>query len=60
MATTASLLSGLRTESPDSSTAAAAIAGWQAHALVSAEARLRDTWRDFAKTKAPWEKDAEA
>jgi triphosphatase len=47
-------------ESPDSSTAAAAIAGWQAHALVSAEARLRDTWKEFAKAKAPWEKDAEA
>lgn len=60
MATTASLLSDLRIESPDSGTAAAAIAGWQAHALVSAEQRLRDTWRDFAKTEAPWEKDAEA
>ncbi len=60
MATTASLLSGLDTETPDSRIAAAAIAGWQASAMVSTEQRLRDAWRNFAKTKAPWEKDAEA
>jgi inorganic triphosphatase YgiF len=60
MATTATLLSGLSMESPDSSTAAAAISGWQAHALVSAETRLRDTWKAFAKTKLPWVKDVEA
>jgi inorganic triphosphatase YgiF len=59
MATTTSLLSGLGMETPDSRIAAAAIAGWQASALVSVESRLRETWRNFAKTKAPWETDAE-
>jgi inorganic triphosphatase YgiF len=59
MATTASLLSGLGMETPDSRIAAAAIAGWQASSMMSTESRLRDTWRNFAKTKAPWEKDAE-
>jgi inorganic triphosphatase YgiF len=60
MATTAALMSGLGMETPDSRIAAAAIAGWQASALVNVESRLRDTWRNFVKTKAPWEKDAEA
>jgi inorganic triphosphatase YgiF len=60
MATTASLLSGLGVESPNGGTAAAAIAGWQAHGMVSAEARLRDAWRAFAKAKVPWVQDAEA
>ncbi len=60
MATTASLMSGLGMETPDSRIAAAAIAGWQASAMMSTESRLRDAWRNFAKTKAPWEKDAEA
>jgi triphosphatase len=60
MATTASLMSGLDMESPDSRVAAAAIAGWQASALGGVEQRLRDTWRDFAKAKAPWEKATEA
>ena len=60
MATTASLMSGLDVESPDSRVAAAAIAGWQASALGGVEQRLRDTWRDFAKAKAPWEKATEA
>jgi triphosphatase len=60
MATTAALMSGLGMETPDSRIAAAAIAGWQASALVNVASRLRDTWRNFVKTKAPWEKDAEA
>jgi triphosphatase len=60
MATTASLLSGLGVESPNSGTAAAAIAGWQAHGMVSAEGRLRDAWRNFTKAKVPWVQDAEA
>jgi triphosphatase len=59
MATTASLLSGLGMETPDSRIAAAAIAGWQASSMMSTEAGLRETWRNFVKTKAPWEKDAE-
>jgi triphosphatase len=60
MATTASLLSGLGMETPDSRIAAAAIAGWQASSMMNAESRLRDAWRNFIKAKAPWEKDAEA
>jgi triphosphatase len=59
MATTASLLAGLGAESADSGAAAAAIAGWQAHASVGVEARLRSAWRDFTKTKAPWSREAE-
>ncbi|WP_024514057.1 CYTH and CHAD domain-containing protein [Bradyrhizobium sp. Tv2a-2] len=60
MATTASLLSGLGVEAPNGGTAAAAIAGWQAHGMVSAEGRLRDAWRNFAKAKVPWAQDAKA
>ena len=54
MATTGSLLASLVETAADSGAAAAAIAGWQAHAMVGAEARLRDAWRDFAKTRPPW------
>ena len=54
MATTGSLLADLVATSAESGAAAAAIAGWQAHAMVGAEARLRDAWRDFAKTRPPW------
>ena len=54
MATTGSLLANLVAASAESGAAAAAIAGWQAHAMVGAEARLRDAWRDFAKTRPPW------
>ena len=60
MATTASLLSGLGMETPDSRVAAAAIAGWQASSMVSTEARLREAWRNFAKAQAPWEKDEQS
>ena len=60
MATTTALMSGLGMETPDSRIAAAAIAGWQASALVSVESRLRETWRNFAKTKVPWESEAQA
>src|SRR5262249_44107651 len=59
IATTASLLAGLGAEARGSDTAAAAIAGWQAHALVGVEARLREAWRDFSKAKAPWSIEAE-
>jgi inorganic triphosphatase YgiF len=59
MATTASLLKGLSADSPDSGPAAAAVAGWQAHALGSVEPRLRNAWRDFSKMKAPWLREAE-
>ena len=59
MATTASLLGGLGAVSSDSFTASAAITGWQAHAMTGAEARLREAWRGFAKTKVPWSKAAE-
>ena len=54
MATTGSLLANLVAASAEDGMAAAAIAGWQAHAMVGAEARLRDAWRDFAKIQAPW------
>jgi CHAD domain-containing protein len=54
MTTTGSLLSDLVAASAESGTAAAAIAGWQAHAMVGAEQRLRSAWRDFAKTRPPW------
>jgi inorganic triphosphatase YgiF len=54
MATTSKLLAGLDGGSSDSGTAAAAIAGWQAHAMVGSESRLRDAWSDFAKTMVPW------
>jgi len=60
MATTTSLLAGLDAGAPGGNTAAAAIAGWQAHAMVGAEARLRNAWSDFAKMKAPWSGEAAA
>ncbi len=58
MAATGSLLSDLVALSAESGAAAAAIAGWQAHAMVGAEARLRSAWRDFAKTRPPWAQPA--
>jgi triphosphatase len=60
MATTASLLAGLGAEAPGSSSAVAAITGWQAHAMVGAETHVRSAWSDFAKAKPPWLRDAEA
>jgi triphosphatase len=60
MAMTAALLSSLDAETPVGGTARAAIAGWQAHAMVGTESRLREAWSDFAKTKVPWEKQTEA
>ena len=58
-AITGALLEGLDAESSKIGTAAAAIAGWQAHRSVGAESRLRSAWRDFTKTKAPWSRDAQ-
>jgi CHAD domain-containing protein len=60
LATTTSLLAGLDAKASGATQAAAAIAGWQAHAMVGAEARLRSAWADFAKMKLPWEGDAAA
>lgn len=60
MATTASLLQGLGTEALDSGTAAAAITGWQAHAMAGSEPRLREVWCDFVETKPPWSRETEA
>lgn len=54
MATTAALLAGPETVPAESAQAAAAITGWQAHAMASVEARLRDTWRDYVKVELPW------
>jgi triphosphatase len=60
MATTASLLADVGTESSGSGTAAAAIAGWQAHAMVGVEPRLKKAWSNFVRTKVPWSTEAEA
>jgi triphosphatase len=60
MATTAALLSGLGGECLDGATARAAIAGWQAHAMVGSEQRLRGAWSEFTKTKTPWSRPDEA
>jgi inorganic triphosphatase YgiF len=60
MATTTSLLADLKAGSGDGNMAAAAITGWQAHAMVGAERRLRNAWADFAKMKVPWESEAAA
>jgi len=60
MATTSSLLAGLNATASDGGTAAAAIAGWQAHAMVGVEGRLRDAWADFARMKMPWAAEAAA
>jgi inorganic triphosphatase YgiF len=54
MATTKSLLADVDTASAGGGMAAAAIAGWQAHAMVGIEARLLKAWSEFARTKAPW------
>jgi inorganic triphosphatase YgiF len=59
MATTASLLSGIGGEL-EGANARAAIAGWQAHAMVGSEQRLRVAWSEFSKTKTPWSQPAEA
>ena len=58
MATTASLLADVGAGSSDSGIAAAAIAGWQAHAMVGIEARLLKAWSEFTRAKAPWSMDA--
>lgn len=55
MATTAALLAGLATDSTDSGIAAAAITGWQAHAMDGSEQPLRKAWRDFVDATPPWE-----
>lgn len=60
MATTAALLSGLGGECPEGQKAGAAIAGWQAHAMVGSEQRLRHAWSDFTKMKTPWSRQDEA
>lgn len=58
MATTTSLLADVDAGSTGSGRAAAAIAGWQAHAMVGIEARLLKAWSEFAGTKVPWSVDA--
>lgn len=59
MATTKSLLADVDAGSPGSDTAAAAIAGWQAHAMVGIEARLIKAWSEFTGAKVPWSADAQ-
>ena len=57
MATTTSLLADVDATSTGGM-AAAAIAGWQAHAMVGIEARLLKAWSEFTRMKAPWSMDA--
>lgn len=59
MTTTTSLLADVDAGPAGGGMAAAAIAGWQAHALVGIEARLLKAWSEFAKTKTPWSMDAQ-
>jgi inorganic triphosphatase YgiF len=59
MATTAKLLAGLTAEASGGGNAAAAITGFQAHAMVGAEAHVRSAWSDFVGAKPPWLRDAE-
>lgn len=54
IATTKALFGELGGASSQGGTAAAAIAGWQAHASIGVEADLRGAWREFRKTKALW------
>ncbi|WP_027552411.1 CYTH and CHAD domain-containing protein [Bradyrhizobium sp. Cp5.3] len=58
MAVTATLLNGVGAETPDSATAAAAIAGWQARAAVGVAPSLRGTWQDFTAARVPWSRQA--
>ncbi|MDN4981686.1 MULTISPECIES: CYTH and CHAD domain-containing protein [unclassified Bradyrhizobium] len=58
IATTTSLLADVGAEATGGSVAAAAIAGWQAHAMVGVEARLREAWSGFTGAKVPWSVDA--
>ena len=58
MATTTSLLADVDADSTGSGMAAAAIAGWQAHAMVGIEARLLKAWSEFTGAKVPWSVDA--
>ena len=58
MATTAGLLAELGTDSTDGAIAAAAITGWQAHAMDGVEAPLRKAWRGFVDTAPPWSSSA--
>lgn len=60
MATTTSLLADVDAGSSGSGMAAAAIAGWQAHAMVGIEARLLKAWSEFTAAKVPWSVDAQA
>jgi triphosphatase len=59
MATTTGLLAELGTESTDGAIAAAAIIGWQAHAMNGVEKPLRKAWRGFVDATPPWASSAE-
>ncbi|MGC2778396.1 MAG: CYTH and CHAD domain-containing protein [Bradyrhizobium sp.] len=54
MAVTAGVIDTLGTTSTDAAIAAAAIAGWQAHAMAGVEGPLREAWREFTKAPTPW------
>jgi inorganic triphosphatase YgiF len=55
IAVTASVLDSLGTTSTDAAIAAAAITGWQAHAMAGIEDPLREAWRAFTKAPTPWQ-----
>lgn len=55
MAVTAGVIDGLGTTSTDAAIAAAAIGGWQAHAMAGVEGPLREAWRAFTKAPTPWD-----
>jgi len=57
MAVTATVLADLGATSTDAATAAAAITGWQAHAMVGVEQPLRKSWRQFTRAATPWSPD---
>ncbi len=54
MAVTAGVIDGLDITSTDAATAAAAITGWQAHAMAGIEEPLREAWRQFTRAPTPW------
>ena len=59
MATTTSLLADVDADSTGGGMAAAAIAGWQAHAMADVETRLLNAWSEFNGAKVPWSVDAQ-
>ncbi|WP_316175524.1 CYTH and CHAD domain-containing protein [Bradyrhizobium sp. SZCCHNRI1073] len=55
MAVTAGVIETLGTTSTEAAIAAAAITGWQSHAMAGVEEPLREAWRAFTKAPTPWQ-----